>query len=38
MLVMMIGMNNIIQYNEGVNKMYSYDPVRDDNGWSTKFD
>ena len=21
-----------------VNKMYSYDPVRDDNGWATKFD
>ena len=38
MLVIMIGMNLIMLYNEGVIKMYSYDPIRDDNGWATKFD
>lgn len=38
MLVMMIGMSLIILYEKGVNKMFNYDPIRDDNGWVTKFD
>ena len=35
---MMIGMNHIILYKKGENEMYNYDPIRDDNGWATKFD